>query len=462
MTFASHTRPLHDIRRWNEAHARAPREYPPLVWLGAPERIRHARLAGDAASLRVAGATRALRFVERLATNACWFDASSAAFFALRDVSIRGHRDDATFVARSIWPEDWRLGPKPPPSIALPPAGSAQLALRALLRTGAATTMPFAAGTLWERTRGAPWQDRAALAFVLNGAQSDDDEAHAGHLSIAVGRIASDGDLGDWLVDSFYPLDSISEKGILAAPVPFDRYQGDLNSGQSWYRPSWLLVAVLDDERAAVRVQSALGRLYRQYWRGQLRYYHPTDNCTSIAVDVLRTLGLPIPAAGPTARWTAWLGLPWLIARERSVAQGRVAYDYLVTERTRLLPAVALEAIFAALWRLAQQGSATDDGPLAREIAADLSAIAWLALPQLPSNRARGDVPVVSLNEYRARLPKDPAQRKIIPLAPRPLPEALHDDDLLPRVPYPSELALRWWSIAPLAIAALVLAVWAA
>ena len=71
----------------------------------------------------------------------------------------------------------------------------------------------------------------------------------------------ADGRIGDWLVNNFYSLDVESEKGILAAPVPLDNYLGDLNSGQGWYRPSYMLVAVLRDERAAVLVQSALNRV---------------------------------------------------------------------------------------------------------------------------------------------------------------------------------------------------------
>ena len=84
------------------------------------------------------------------------------------------------------------------------------------------------------------------LAFIVNGAQGDDDEAHAGHFAIVTGRIADDGAIGDWLVNNFYTLDAESEKGIIAAPVPLDNYLADLNSGQAYYRPSHLLVAVLE------------------------------------------------------------------------------------------------------------------------------------------------------------------------------------------------------------------------
>ena len=80
---------------------------------------------------------------------------------------------------------------------------------------------------------------------MLNGAQGDDDEAHAGHFALVTGRVQDDGAIGDWLVNNFYTLDTESEKGILAAPVPLDNYLADLNAGQAWYRPSYMLVAVL-------------------------------------------------------------------------------------------------------------------------------------------------------------------------------------------------------------------------
>ena len=88
---------------------------------------------------------------------------------------------------------------------------------------------------------------------MVNGAQGDDDEAHGGHFALVTGRTQPDGAIGDWLVNNFYSLDIESEKGILAAPVPLDNYLADLNSGQGWYRPSYMLVAVLARRRARRR-----------------------------------------------------------------------------------------------------------------------------------------------------------------------------------------------------------------
>lgn len=448
---------MHDLRLWSDAHPFAPRALPPLVWLGATDVVRDARLAPDASTFAVDGVAAPLRFVERLPSNRSWFDARSAAFFGAAPVQLRGTRADDGLVVRALWPQAWRLGPQPAPADPLPDAARPGLALRARMRATPTAALAFEATSLWQRRPGDAWAGKAVLAFIVNGAQGDDDEAHGGHFSLATGRIADDGDIASWLVDSFYSLDVVSEKGILAAPVPLDRYQGDLNCGQSWYRPSWALVAVLDDERAAVRVQSALGRLYRHFWRGQQPYYHPTDNCTSLAVDTLRALGLDVPRYGASGRWKAWAALPGVALQERRWQAGKLAFDYLVTERTRLLPALALEAVLQALLGLARRESAPA-GALGRELAEDLAALAWLVLPQFPSNRAWGGPPVASLAEYRSSMPADPAQRQIIPLPPRHLPEALRDDDLLPPLPHPSDTALRWLAVAPLAVIAATLA----
>ena len=284
---------------------------------------------------------------------------------------------------------------------------------------------------------------------MVNGAQGDDDEAHGGHFAIATGRVRADGAIGDWLVNNFYSLDIESEKGILAAPVPLDNYLGDLNSGQGWYRPSYLVVAVLNDARAAELVQSALGRVYQQFWRHQIVYYHPTDNCTSISIDTLRALGLRVPERGPTSRLAAWAGFPYHVIKDRSIAKAKLAFDYLVVDQTRLMPAAALEEIYALLRGLVDghdaQAGAADGGLLAGLLAADLDALAFLRLPQFPSSRAFGTAPAVTTWEYRSRLPRDPALAQIVPVPPRPFPDALRDDDLLPPPPRPSDAAALVW-----------------
>jgi hypothetical protein len=336
------------------------------------------------------------------------------------------------------------------------------IATRPLSRGGA--TAPFAALRLWSRTAEDAPPGAPVLAFLVNGGQGDDDEAHAGHFAIVTGRVGGDGGLADWLVNDFYSLDRESEKGILAAPVPLDNYQGDLNAGQSWYRPSVLVVAVLRDAAAAELVQSALGRVYNQFYRHQLVYDHAHANCTCISVDTLRTLGLRIatrPAAHPLL---ASAGFPLLVLRERSVAKAKQHCGYLGADPTRLLPAAALEEVFSALMDLTAPtpaAGAPPRGRLASLLARDLRALVFVRIPQLPSSRAWGDAPVATLADYFARLPRPPAKPVIVPVPARPFPAELRDPDLLPP-PWrrPDFVAAFWGIVLVCGIPAVLRALW--
>jgi len=445
-----------DLRTWRATRAAdAPPDYPPLVWVAAPQVIHRARLTADAIAIGVGETRVPIELVPKIPLNRSYFDASSAQFFAGRTLSARGTMNaDGHFVVRTLWPDDFRLR-EAPPARALPPGMSPALALRQLMReepNGGAKS-PFTAFELWRKPGAASdWRDRTVLAFIVNGAQGDDDEAHGGHFAIVTGRVADDGAIGDWLVNNFYTLDAESEKGILAAPVPLDDYQADLNSGQSYYRPSYMLVAVLAHERAASLVQSALGRVYNQFYRHQLVYYHPTDNCASISVDTLRALGWDIPVRGPSSRVLAWAGFPFIAAKERSIAKAKLAFDYLHSDQTRLMPAAALEEIFGGLLALGDNADANAfaGGPLPRMLAQDLEALAFLRIPQIPSSRAWGGAPAVTTWEYRTMVPSDPSQAQIVPVPPRPFPDRLRDPDLLPTQRRPSDIAAIVWGVVSL------------
>ncbi|MCC7327271.1 MAG: hypothetical protein IT521_10770 [Burkholderiales bacterium] len=460
--FATGMPAFDDLRQWLQQRAAgATIDYPPLIWIAAPQVIRRARLTVDGNSLAAATGEVGFRVTPKIPLNRSYFDSSSVAYFAQRTITVRGESSNDAFVARTLWPEDFRLGPAAPPLQALADPSSPAASLRGLMRDaphgGAAS--PFLAATLWQRdTQPKHSTGSPVLALMVNGAQGDDDEAHGGHFALVTGRVRSDGAIGDWLVNNYYSLDVESEKGILAAPTPLDNYLGDLNSGQAWYRPSYLLVAVLRDERAAVLVQSALNRVYNQFYRHQLDYYHPSQNCTSISVDVLRALGWSVPMRSASNRVLAWLSFPFLLIREASLRKAKLAFDYLVSDRTRLLPAAALEEAFASLLSLLRhQPREADDGRLARMLADDVEALVYLRFPQFPSSRVIGDTPVVSLHEYRARVPRDPALVQIVPVPPRPFPDDLRDPDLLPRRWRPSDYAaLLWGALAAIAIAGLL------
>jgi hypothetical protein len=441
----------------------APTELPPLVWITAAHQIAHGRLTPDGQRVTTTEGSLPAHWWPRHRLNRSYIDASSLAFLAARDLRLRGEFTEHGFTIRSVWPIDFRLDPALP-ARALVPANDSRAALRALWdevpRGGAAS--PFAAWRLWDREAGIRLAGKPALAFIVNGAQGDDDEAHAGHFAIASGRIADDGGIDDWLVNDFYNLDCESEKGIIAAPVPLDSYLGDLNAGQSWYRPSLIVVAVLRNADAALWVQAALGRIYNHFYRHQLVYYHPDVNCTSISVDTLRALGFDIAQRAPAHPLLATLGFPLLVARERSVAKAKAGCDYLSADPVRLLPAAALEEIFAALLAIAAQVAPAAAGTtLAARLRRDLDALVAMRIPQFPSARAWGDVPAPTIAEFRARLPDDPAALQIVPVPARPFPDALRAPDLLQRPMRRSDLvAMAWGLLLVVGVPAVLRAAW--
>lgn len=440
-----------DIARWAADHPPgSPADFPPLVWTGSPAELRGARLDAGGETVVASGRTMAFDVVPRIPLNRSYYNEASVAYLSRRTLKLRGSFARGKFTARSIWPEDFRLDPAPAaPSIAVTAAATPE-AVRQLLRAAprGGATSNFAAQTLWERSPGAARRCAGApvLAVMLNGAQGDDDEAHGGHFAIVTGRVGSEGAIDDWLANNFYTLDSFSEKGIVAAPVPLDRYLADLNSGQAWYRPSHLIAAVLRRERTASHVQGALNRVYNQFYRHQLVYGNVTMNCAGISVDTMRALGCKIRARGPTSRSLAWLGMPWFALRDRSMAKARAAFDYLCGDRTRVFPAAAFEETAAALLRLASGCPRRAPALFETLLSEDLEALVWLRVPQLPSGRAWGDFAVVSGREYAARLPADRSQATIIPVPPRPFPPELRDPDLLPPPLDRSVLALALWA----------------
>ena len=438
-----------DVAEWAAKGAAAmPLDYPPLVWIAAPDLVRGATQIARGTRIEVDGASWNFDVVQKIPLNRSYYDETSIAFLSGQALTLRGSLREKTFVARTIWPEAFRLVADAP----LRQVDAMAQGLRTLVREEPAggARSAFQAMTLWEREPGAArrCEGMPVLAAMLNGAQGDDDEAHGGHFALVTGRVGPNGAIGDWLANNFYTLDAFSEKGIAAAAVPLDNYLADLNSGQAWYRPSYLVVAVLRDERTANRVQGALGRVYNQFYRHQLLYDHATMNCASISVDVLRAVGWRLHARGPTARILAGLGMPYFALREKSLAKAASTFDYLTEDRTRLFPAIAFEEIGADLLRLARNEPGRPRSAFEACLAEDIEALIFLRVPQLPSSRAWGDWPIVSVDEYTARVPSDPAQAKIIPVPARPFPASLRDADLAPDLPRRGQLALALWGLA--------------
>ncbi len=416
-----------DVRSW---YAAADQEElqarPPLVWIGSPSVIANATLNASGTTLRLADGTNAsFAVTPKIPTNRSYYDASTRNFFAQRPLTLRGKIEQGPdgkplVTARTIWPQDYVIDAA---ASKLAPLAAGET-LMSLVRQPDAVR--YEARTLWERNPGQPrnWANLTALGIMLNGAQGDDDEAQGGHFAIVTGRQGPRGEWNEWLVNNFYNLDSFSEKGVVASMVPMDNYLMDLNSGQAYYRPSYMLVALMRSGRAAQAYQGAIARVYHHFYRHDFRYRHAAANCAGVSVDSLRSLGWNIPARGATSYAKAVAAYPYMAAKEMSFDSGKQAFDYLSTEQTRLYPAVAFDAAGNDLLQLA--GGRPAAGRLASAyenfLKDDVEAIIFVRIPQLPSSRASGTFPIASVDEYQNRVPADKAQWKIVPVTARPFP----------------------------------------
>lgn len=456
-----------DLRCWS---SRTPpgtaRDYPALVWVGSPQVINTARLDLGGERVRTTDAEVALALAPRLSSNRSWLNQQSIAFLSRRELRLRGtlvgdgRAAGACFVARSLWPADFRIDPASP----LQPIAASARAIRAFVRAepdGGARS-DFSTRLVWQRDAAAAQHraGRALIGIMLNGAQGDDDEAHGGHFGLVTGRVGAQGQMHDWLIANYYTLDAESEKGIIAAMLPLDSYLADVNSGQSWYRPSYMLVATLRDERSAAHLSSALARVFNQFYRHQFVYQHAAANCTGISVSTLRTIGWRIPALGPISWLKAIVGLPAVALRSGSLTQGKAMFDYFTEEQTRLLPALAFEQAAADLLQLVSGASTRRLTSYEELLKQDVEEILLLRLPQLPSSRAWGSYPVASIDEYRSRLPRDPDQQQIVPVGPRPFPSELKDPAAPELKPLRSDYALAAYGAGLLLLVGLALRAW--
>ena len=278
---------------------------------------------------------------------------------------------------------------------------------------------------MWGKADGS-WAGKPVLGAILNGAQGDDDEAHGGHFGIVTGRVGPHGEWADWMVNNFYDADVVSEKGILPAMVPMDNYLMDLNSGQSYYRPSALLVLVLKQDRIPAAYQANIQDVFRRFYRHELDYDHSLLNCAGLSIDQLRRLGWQIPLQGPSNRLKATAGYLYMAASDRSLASGLKVYRYFSEELTRLLPRVTFEAIGNDLLHLLQQSNPQRaHTPFEQWLREDVEAVLYVHIPQIPSSRAMGTSAVASLDEYQQRVPSDRSEWKTTPTVTRTFPSEL-------------------------------------
>jgi len=418
-------RAFDDLARWARERKGEPEgRLPSLVWTGSPAIVQGV-LAQAATRIDLApGQSLGFDLVPKLKSNLSFYDASSAAFFDRQTVIARGQTVDGRFTARTLWPLSYGLQGLAPPQ---PLKADESLASLVRAQQGDAHA-GYSARVLWQRRPEVTLDvaGKPVLAFILNGAQGDDDEAHGGHFAVATGVVGPRGQMNQWLVNNFYNLGSVSEKGIIASTVPLDAYLGEINSGQSWYRPSSILVAVLKDRHVPELYQEGIGRIFQHFYRQDFPYRHATANCTGLNVETLRTLGWNLPKLGAESLLKAAVALPYLALKEASLQSGKSAFDYLAAERTDLYPFTGFDSLGTDLLTRIAPGKVAGGGLEAR-LAQDIEAVILVNVPQFPSSRAHGQAPVASMAEYLARAPADRADWKIVPVGPRPFPSALMD-----------------------------------
>ena len=404
----------------------------PLVWLGSRSVIPEAHITASGKTLELGdGSSLGFEIVPRIPTNLSYWNDDTRKYFAQRPVRLRGEAQGENFVARTVWPLDFRIGPS---GAVAPLHGNESLKTLVQYDNGGARSS-YQARLLWERNPGSAQQSagKAVVGLMLNGAQGDDDEAHGGHFGIVTGRFESDGNWSRWLVNNFYNLDSYSEKGIVAAATPMDKYLMDLNNGQSYYRPSYMLVATFKSDAPAALYQGAINRVYNHFYRHDFVYDHSRDNCAGISIDTFRTLGWQVPERGVEGQLKATAAYFYVSASERSLDKGRKIYDYLTTETPRLYPAVAFDAMGNDLLSLAQGKTERELTPFEQSLANNIEAVWFVRIPQIPSSRAYGLAPVYSFDQYMRQAPADRSQWKIVPTAMRPFPAKMLDGLALAR-----------------------------
>lgn len=429
-----------DVKRWHSQVNSSP-TMPPLIWLGSPH-IFTGKLTPDGKWLQNANGNTQFSIAPKIDSNLSYYDASSVEHFAGRTLAVRGEGSDTQFTARSLWPLDYNLSLQ---HIVYQPLAPQETIASLIRDQNGGANKPFTARVLYKKASLTSLHNKPVLSFILNGAQGDDDEAHGGHFAVATGKFGAEGEWHDWLVNNFYNLGSVSEKGIIAASLPMDSYQGDLNSGQSWYRPSYMLVAVLKDERSAVTYQSAINRVMQHFYRQDFSYRHAGVNCAGINLETLRSLGWNIPKHGATNFPKAFAALPYKAISDMSLESGFKAYDYLSAEQTNLYPFVAFETVGQDLLKRIAQGQI--NSTFEKQLAEDLEAIIYVHIPQFPSSRAMGMAPVASLDEYIARTPADMADWKIIPVSSRSFPVQLKDKAAPAEAIRPAYFGLLAWLI---------------
>lgn len=420
-----------DVKNFYQKNKNSDNSLPSVIWTASPH-IVEGKLNGNATAL-ITPDGKQIKFdiVPKIPTNLSYYNKDSIAYFANKEVIARGVLKNNNFVAKSIWLKDFNINKPLPVSANNTP----------IIDMVRKSDNNFGTQVLWSKNgKNIDVANKPVLAFVLNGAQGDDDEAHGGHFAVATGVFGKNGEWNNWLVNNFYGLNSFSEKGITASILPMDAYQADLNSGQSWYRPSYMLVAVLKDKKAAQIYQQSINRVFNHFYKHNFEYNHALNNCVGINMQTMRTLGWSIPKAGAENIPKAIAALPFVSITDKSLTNGKKAFDYLYAETTELYPLVGFDAVGNDLLQRIVKGQQPKN-EFEATLMQDIEAVVYIKLPQFPSSRAIGSAPVASLDEYMARVPEDKADWKIVPVEPRVFPNELKGENAMMLIPSDYALA---------------------
>lgn len=403
------------------------------VWLGSPDYLTDIQVsASNPLFLMQKDELIPSRLVRQHPRNQAFFNADSQRFFEQRRLNVRGRFNWGLFEIHSFWPTDYRLqADKTEP---LPPQKSLQDWVQD-------APQEFESERVWQRDTPSTENHQTAIGLMLNGAQGDDHEALAGHFALVTGQLNDDGRFDHWLVNNFYNLDSFNEKSIIAAPTPMDKYLADLNSGQNYYRPSYMLVAVVDDKSIATEVQQSLNQLFRHFYHHHLVYDHAQANCTGLSLDVIKALGFDVATRGNEGILKATAGYFYRLFTQGSFREAQQLYDYMTEERTRLLPAQAFDAIGEHWLALSHKSASGKLTMMEKQFQKALQSLWLVKIPQFPSSRATGNAPVFSIDEYRERAPDNRDDWQTAASIARPFPARFNT---APAVNAPPSIPMPW------------------
>ncbi len=164
-----------------------------------------------------------------------------------------------------------------------------------------------------------------------------------------------------------------------------------------------MLVATLKNGQAATEFQQSINQVMNYFYRHEFLYNHAGANCTGISIDTLRALGWEVPERGINGYVQAIGAYFYTVITEMDLDAARQIYDYLITETTRLLPAVAFDAIGEDLIRLTATKPPRSLTPYEQTLADSIEAIWFVRIPQIPSSRVSGDAPVYSFSDIWKR-----------------------------------------------------------